>query len=321
MIPSMARRRSKSLSALIAQLAGLLILGLATTPWVSRAYVGVLVVLLCVLTALLTVAMILKSNRSELSPMTVRRGGVTALDTPTATPVSNPFGQSAVPPMPTSMTPLERVRALDWFQFERLIAALFAECGFRVERSGGANPDGGIDLLVQLDGKSYGVQCKHWKAWKVGVKEVRQFVGALKDRRLAHGIFVTLQSYTPDAKALADRNQVELAGPDEISRMLASARCEQNPRLLAILDDTRKLCPKCESEMVLRTVKNGRNVGSQFWGCSTYPRCHYKTDIAPAKTDPFAISRCSTLNRQPGRGDSRYLPKETSHAPGEWRFH
>jgi len=32
-------------------------------------------------------------------------------------------------------------------------------------------------------------------------------------------------------------------------------------------------CPKCGKAMVLRTVKNGKNVGKQFWGCSAYPDC------------------------------------------------
>lgn len=32
-------------------------------------------------------------------------------------------------------------------------------------------------------------------------------------------------------------------------------------------------CPKCGSEMILRTVKNGVNKGSQFWGCPNYPHC------------------------------------------------
>ncbi len=32
-------------------------------------------------------------------------------------------------------------------------------------------------------------------------------------------------------------------------------------------------CPKCGSEMVLRTAKSGSNQGEQFWGCSNYPRC------------------------------------------------
>ena len=32
-------------------------------------------------------------------------------------------------------------------------------------------------------------------------------------------------------------------------------------------------CPRCDSEMVLRTARKGKNVGQQFWGCSRYPKC------------------------------------------------
>ena len=32
-------------------------------------------------------------------------------------------------------------------------------------------------------------------------------------------------------------------------------------------------CPKCGSEMVLRTAKSGKNVGNKFWGCSQFPKC------------------------------------------------
>lgn len=32
-------------------------------------------------------------------------------------------------------------------------------------------------------------------------------------------------------------------------------------------------CPKCGSEMILRTAKTGTNAGGKFWGCSNYPRC------------------------------------------------
>ena len=32
-------------------------------------------------------------------------------------------------------------------------------------------------------------------------------------------------------------------------------------------------CPKCGSEMVLRTTKRGDNQGGKFWGCSKYPEC------------------------------------------------
>lgn len=33
------------------------------------------------------------------------------------------------------------------------------------------------------------------------------------------------------------------------------------------------LCPKCDSEMVLRTATRGINQGEKFWGCPNYPMC------------------------------------------------
>ncbi len=32
-------------------------------------------------------------------------------------------------------------------------------------------------------------------------------------------------------------------------------------------------CPNCHALMALRTAKSGKNVGSQFWGCTAYPEC------------------------------------------------
>jgi predicted RNA-binding Zn-ribbon protein involved in translation (DUF1610 family) len=39
-------------------------------------------------------------------------------------------------------------------------------------------------------------------------------------------------------------------------------------------------CPKCGSEMVLRTAKRGDNQGGKFWGCSTYPKCNAILNIS-----------------------------------------
>jgi hypothetical protein len=35
------------------------------------------------------------------------------------------------------------------------------------------------------------------------------------------------------------------------------------------------ICPKCRGDMVLRTVKSGKNAGRKFWGCSNYPNCRH----------------------------------------------
>ncbi len=40
-----------------------------------------------------------------------------------------------------------------------------------------------------------------------------------------------------------------------------------------ILD--KKICPRCGSELVLRTAKRGAYAGEQFYGCSSFPKCRY----------------------------------------------
>lgn len=34
-------------------------------------------------------------------------------------------------------------------------------------------------------------------------------------------------------------------------------------------------CPKCGSELVLRTATRGSNIGNKFYGCSNFPKCRY----------------------------------------------
>lgn len=35
------------------------------------------------------------------------------------------------------------------------------------------------------------------------------------------------------------------------------------------------ICPVCGGNLVLRTAKKGANIGSQFYGCSNYPKCKF----------------------------------------------
>lgn len=37
--------------------------------------------------------------------------------------------------------------------------------------------------------------------------------------------------------------------------------------------NTANPCPKCGSDMVIRTAKKGAHIGSKFWGCTDYPKC------------------------------------------------
>jgi len=188
-----------------------------------------------------------------------------------------------VPPMAPPEKPqlsradlLDRLRAIDWFQFEKVVARLYEKQGYVVTRRGGANPDGGIDMVIEKPGIQRAVQCKQWKAWNVGAPAVRNFVGALHIEKFQKGIFVTLRGYTVQAKQLADDQGIEMLAADDLARKLESVDARHDREILELLADERKFCPKCEAQMVLRTVKNGANAGGHFWGCSTYPRCKFR---------------------------------------------
>ena len=109
----------------------------------------------------------------------------------------------------------------------------------------------------------------------MGVKEVRELRGALADSGIQNGIFVTLQQYTQEAREFAAKNHIQLVGQRELMEMLKAVNWEQNTAINTILTDNKKVCPKWESAMVLRTATKGRTIGQRFWGCSTFPGCKY----------------------------------------------
>jgi restriction system protein len=59
-----------------------------------------------------------------------------------------------------------------------------------VENSG-AGQDGGIDIRLYKDGRAHLIQCKHWKARKVGVSVVREMLGLMTAEAAVSGIVVT----------------------------------------------------------------------------------------------------------------------------------
>lgn len=174
----------------------------------------------------------------------------------------------------------ERLRGIDWFQFEKVAGAVYEKLGFQVRRLGGAKPDGGIDLILEKEGEQTAVQCKHWKLSKVKLPQVREFLGALTHAEIRRGVFITLHGYTDDAKGLAEQHGIATLDEEGFSRLFEEANGRFDPDLMAVLLDARKFCPKCESEMTLRRAERGSNAGGQFWGCSKFPRCKGTMEVS-----------------------------------------
>jgi predicted RNA-binding Zn-ribbon protein involved in translation (DUF1610 family) len=167
----------------------------------------------------------------------------------------------------------EKLRKIDWFQFEKLIEMIYQHRGFSVKRLGGANPDGGVDLIVESPAEKFVVQCKHWRKWTVRVRHIREFLGTLTDSRISKGIFITLNGYTEDARQLAAKHGIEILDEADLIQMLEDSGLMYSREISKLFADEQKYCPKCGEEMVLRTARAN---GNHFWGCSSYPRCSFK---------------------------------------------
>lgn len=169
---------------------------------------------------------------------------------------------------------LQAVRDLSWQDFERLIAEAFRQQGYAVTESGGGGPDGGVDLVLRKDGERYLVQCKHWRALKVGVPVVRELFGAMAAQGAVGAFLATSGKVTAEGKAFAQGRNVTVIEGDDLARLLSTAsRATPPPLPHADPADPAVACPKCGSEMVLRTAKKGANAGSTFWGCTRFPKC------------------------------------------------
>lgn len=167
---------------------------------------------------------------------------------------------------------------MSWHEFELLVGEAFRQKGYKVSELGGAGPDGGVDLVLTKSSEKFLVQCKQWKAFKVGVDVVRELYGVMAAKGAAGGFVVTSGKFTADAQEFARGRNVTLVDGDKLYAMLQSARAglkqgtqaSGSPVGSGVLAPA---CPACGSSMVKREAKRGANAGNAFWGCSTYPKC------------------------------------------------
>ena len=62
--------------------------------------------------------------------------------------------------------------------------------------------------------------------------------------------------------------------PQQIADQVRSASTGRaGIRMADVKQEGIPICPKCDSQMVLRTAKKGGQQGEKFWGCSNYPKC------------------------------------------------
>lgn len=175
---------------------------------------------------------------------------------------------------------------LSWREFEKLVGEGFRLQGYTVAENHEPGSDGGIDLTLRKGGEKYLVQCKQWRAFKVGVPVVRELYGVMAAKGAAGGFVVTSGRFTAEAEEFASGRNVQLIDGPRLHQLLKRARggsesrkesgmAPQMVRSPAPQESSLAApsCPKCAQSMVRRTAKKGANAGREFWGCSAYPSC------------------------------------------------
>lgn len=187
---------------------------------------------------------------------------------------------------------------MSWREFETLVGEGFRRRGFSVKETGGGGPDGGVDLVLSKNGEKTLVQCKQWKAFKVGVSTVRELYGVMAADGAAAGFVVTSGRFTQEAVAFAAGRNIQLMDGAALMKLLKEAKAQTEaastikartsaplaspvpvsgpiktepafdtvqPAAAPIPD-----CPQCGKAMVQRVAKRGPAAGKAFWGCSAF---------------------------------------------------
>lgn len=199
----------------------------------------------------------------------------------------------------TAASRADGVAQMTWREFETLVGEYFRRQGFSVVDNGGGGPDGGVDVLLQKGSDRYLVQCKHWRALRVGVEPVRELYGVMAAQRVAGGFVVTSGSFTDEACRFAEGREIELIEGKALQRGVRA----QAAQAVASRATGRRVmptrpaepapvpepavgsvpsCPLCSAPMTLRQARNGSAPGKQFWGCSRFAqtKCRGSRELA-----------------------------------------
>lgn len=107
----------------------------------------------------------------------------------------------------------------DGKEFERLIARLYEANGYTTQVIG-AHGDQGGDVIASRNGENVLIQAKFWGSTSVGNKAVQEAAAARPHYNCTRAVVITTSGFTPEAKALAQTNDVELVDGEELKRRL-----------------------------------------------------------------------------------------------------
>jgi restriction system protein len=206
----------------------------------------------------------------------------------------------------------ESLNGMTWRQFEKLVSESFRMQGYQVTETGRTGPDGGVDLVLRKDRGTFLVQCKQWKAFKVGVETVRELHGVMAARGATGGFVVTSGRFSRAATQFATGLNIRLIDGPILHALIAKAMpsAASAPAAAAPAPNIEResrppACPACNRAM----SAGSRSAASARVNLSGVARATLPAE-GPAPSSavpvPAAAAECSCRPR---------LPESHAHEP------
>lgn len=135
--------------------------------------------------------------------------------------------QRSSPDKPAPHLSITDLQALSPTDFEKYVASLFRQKGYRVKLRG-SKGDLGVDLeLTQPSGKRAIVQCKRYHN-TIGPKIVRELYGTLVHEQVAHAFLVTNANISDAGRTWAQHKPITLIDGETLVKIAASLAENEN---------------------------------------------------------------------------------------------
>lgn len=123
---------------------------------------------------------------------------------------------------------LKNLATMSGHDYEVFVGNIVEDCGWQVQVTKGSG-DQGADVIAERDGVRIVLQCKLY-ASTVGNKAVQEVFAAQTFYDCDHAFVISNSTYTPSARKVAERTQVQLLHHDELPYTLEEIRSGQKRR-------------------------------------------------------------------------------------------
>jgi restriction system protein len=164
---------------------------------------------------------------------------------------------------------IESLRAMDWQNFELMVAEGFRRMGYAVENRGWYVPNSPVHISVHKNGERMLVECREWRAPQVGLTPVRELYRTMATEHADGALLVTAGSFTREAEAFARDKPIGLIDGQALLELVEQAQ-HNAPRHRELIGTPH--CPVCSRSMEQRKAGRASTIGHVYWGCSD-PRC------------------------------------------------